>query len=547
VGLGTAAAAPWDAATGVAIGADWLLAAIAPGSAFGRAARERERPFRRGDEAAALVAIGRVDGVARALDAARLGALRAAIAAAPETAGALARAAAGGVLGDVDFFEMTRFLDALSEVEALLAAVPPAGLDAPAVDEALRRSLAPGRTPARSFYLDDAFGGDLAAARGELAAAQAAYDAARSRLTERVAAELGVERVRDGEFVVMRERAPQPLPRAVRVMREAPTYFLCEVALDEAAQAALATRDRTADAVAQAEERVRASLSARVAAAAGGLDAAARALGELDLLLARAQFAQRYGCSVPALAEDSRVSFEAARYLPLAETLEQHARSYVPVSLDLAGVGIVTGPNMGGKTAALRTLGFLAACVSLGLPVPAARASIPLFDDVAWIGIGSGENGKRGEPAAESALLSAFGSEVVALRGLLERDAGRTLVLVDEFARTTSPREGRALLVAVVETLRERGACGLVATHLAGIAAAAGVPHFSSGALRTLDGPAAAAPLSLEVALRRIASAMDYRLERVDEDAVPATDALALAEALGLDTGVIARARDALG
>jgi dsDNA-specific endonuclease/ATPase MutS2 len=48
---------------------------------------------------------------------------------------------------------------------------------------------------------------------------------------------------------------------------------------------------------------------------------------------------------------------------------------------------------MGGKTAALRTLGFLAACVSLGLPVPAARASIPLFDDVAWIGIGSGENG----------------------------------------------------------------------------------------------------------------------------------------------------------
>lgn len=71
------------------------------------------------------------------------------------------------------------------------------------------------------------------------------------------------------------------------------------------------------------------------------------------------------------------------------------------------------------------------------------------------------------------------------------------------------------------------------------------MPHFASGGLPTLA-PQPGAPLDLEAALRRIAHAMDYRLARVDEDAVPAADALALAEALGLERDVIERAKAAL-
>jgi dsDNA-specific endonuclease/ATPase MutS2 len=290
--------------------------------------------------------------------------------------------------------------------------------------------------------------------------------------------------------------------------------------------------------VADAEEAVRAKLSEQVAIAAPVLGRACETLGDLDALCARAQFAQRYACVVPTVGHGSQVTFRDARYLPLAETLVRHARGYAPLSLELAGVGVVTGPNMGGKTAALRTLGFLAACVAYGLPVPASDATLPLFARVAWVGIGSHADDDDG-------LLSAFGAEVVALRTFLERGERGALVLVDEFARTTSPREGRALLIALLETLRGRDASGLAATHLAGIAHAIDVPHFTSGALRALD-PHDGPPLDLDVALRRIARAMDYRLERVDEDAVPAADALALADALGLGTEVIARAKAAL-
>ncbi|MDQ2858739.1 MAG: hypothetical protein M3R53_08850, partial [Candidatus Eremiobacteraeota bacterium] len=256
-----------------------------------------------------------------------------------------------------------------------------------------------------------------------------------------------------------------------------------------------------------------------------------------DGTVARAQFAQRYACVVPEFTETPAIVLEDARYLPLASALERHGRRYAPISIALEGMGVVTGPNMGGKTAALRTLGFFAACVALGVPVPATSARVSLFDEIAWLGIGAAPE--------DDGLLSAFGSEVVEVRGFLERAPRLALVLIDEFARTTSPREGRALLIALLETLRSRGALGLAATHLSGVAAAARVAHFASGGSLRLP-PISGKALTLEAALTRIAAAMDYRLVRVDESAVPAADAIALGEALGLDAALIARAREAL-
>jgi len=526
---------PWTEESGPAFGADWLLEAIAPAGAFGRRARARERAFRPGDEEGARRALARVVTAARAAEPARLEALRAALADAPDPGPALARAGGGGVLGDADFFELARFLDAHAAIAALAhGVVDEAVLREPAPE--LRATLAPGITALRTFYLDDGFDAALAAARAESARAQAAYDAARSRLAERAAAFAGVERVHDGEFVVMRERFSAPVPAEIRIVREAATYALCELALDDAALAALGARDAAVVAVAEAEEAVRARLSVAVAAAAVALERACDVLGDIDLLVARASFAQRYGCVEPEIVE-AEIAFVDARYLPLALALERRGRRYAPISLELGGIGVVTGPNMGGKSASLRTIGFVAACVALGVPVPAASARVPLFDEIAWLGLAAAP--------ADDGLLSAFGSEVVEARAFLQRGWSRALVLVDEFARTTAPREGRALLIALLETLRERGTLALAATHLTGVADAARAEHYAMGGLKRLPATAGA-PLALDAALSRIAQAMDYRLVRVAEDAVPAADAIALAEALGLDAATIARARNAL-
>jgi DNA mismatch repair protein MutS2 len=531
---------PWNGASAAAIGIDWLLEALAPAGDFGRRAHAQARVFVPGEESEALASIVAVDRMARAFAPAHLGALAALLAAAPDPSMLLARARAGDVLDDVDFFELLRFLDTVSGARTALGGFD--GFDLAGDGEALRLALAPGRTPQRTFYLDSAFDSELAAARDEAAARQAAYDAARSGIVERVVRALGVEHVREGEFVVMRERLTGSVPPEIHVVRETPTYLLCELALDEAALAALARCDAADTRVADLEERVRIRLSNSVRDGAVQLDALCRSLGELDVLTARARFARQYDAIVPEIVAHSSLSFNEARYLPLVEALAAHGRPYEPVSLDLDGVGVITGPNMSGKSAALRTCGFLAACVALGLPVPARSARIPLFDDIAWLGSATPH---EIEGQGERGLLSAFGAEVVELRAFFERNARRPLALIDEFARTTSPREGRALLIALLERLSAHGACGLASTHLSNIASDAGVTHYAVAGLRDLPRLAEGA-VELETALAQIAQAMDYGIAGVDERTSPRADALALAEILGLDSELIARAREVL-
>jgi DNA mismatch repair protein MutS2 len=527
----------WTAETAAEIGVDWLEREIAPAADFGRRSRENERPFQRGDEVPARAAIALVADVAREVAPEALAALRDAIAGCPDPAAAVARARAGVVLADGDFFEVARFLDAVALIRSLAREDVFARTPLPPRDERLAALLEIGRTRERSFYLADAFDGDLASARRRAVEERVRLDAERARLTAHVASFAGLDHIRDGEFVLMRDRVTGQLPPEIRVLREAPTYYLCEIALDAPALGALSAVDVAEAAVAELEERGRARLTDHVARSAATFDAASVAIGRLDSLVARVRFAQRHDARVPEIAPEPALEFEQARLLPLSGSLSAHGHRYSPLSLDLAGVAVLTGPNMGGKSAALRTCGFVAACVALGLPVPATAARVGLFDAIAWIG--------GGDERERESLLSSFGREVAQLRDFLAGGAPRALALVDEFARTTSPREGRALLIALLETLRARGALALAATHLSEIASAAGVPHFAVAGLRELPQPPEGPP-DLDDAIERIAKVMDYRVLRVDEDAEPRADALALAEVLGLDRELVARARAAL-
>jgi hypothetical protein len=314
---------PWTAATAAACGLDMLRRAIAPGCGFGRAALAQTRAYAPGDEAEALAAAGRVDAVAREAEGERLSRVRAALAAAPDPLPSAARARGGEILSDADFFDLLRFDESLRELAALCAGT---SLVVPEPDSALAEALAPGRGTGRSFHLDDAFDADLPAARDASAAAQAACDSSRSRLATRAAAAVGSPAVRDGEFVLMRDALSGALPPEIRVVREAPTYLLCELALDAAALEAFAARDAAATRVAAVEEAVRARLSASVAAAAEALERACARLGELDLLVARAAFAARHACVVPELVVSGRIALDGARFPPLEDLLAAHGR-----------------------------------------------------------------------------------------------------------------------------------------------------------------------------------------------------------------------------
>jgi DNA mismatch repair protein MutS2 len=208
--------------------------------------------------------------------------------------------------------------------------------------------------------------------------------------------------------------------------------------------------------------RILAELTAAVHARLDDLDALVSSIGELDWIFARAQAAERMGASAPAIDAGRTVELRGARHpLLLAQSWKDPSRAVVPMDLELGPerpLLVITGPNAGGKTIALKTLAVLALMAQVGCHVPADDGSrLPVFDDVFAI---------IGDDQSVAENLSTFSAFVKQAREILERADQRSLVLLDELGAGTDPDEGAALAQAILEELAERGALVIATTHL---------------------------------------------------------------------------------
>ncbi len=519
-----------DDASAQAIDVAWFRNALLPASEYGRRAFEAMQPFAPGQYGAAAAAAKHIADLATQMDDERIDALRDCLAKTPDMGDSIARISVGRVPLDSDLLLLLRACDAMSRVDTLVEPFcAPCGCDA---TRALATLIERGRSGRYGFYLDAAFDDRLREARIAYEAAASAFDLARSRIAGGVAKHLGRERIESDEFIVMRDTLTHGLPQSVHIIREAPTYFLCELELDEAALVLLAARDAAWAAVAQEEEAVRERIGTQIRAYLDGFEAALTRLGEIDLLVAQVRFTRRFACVAPDYGAQTHLAFVGGRFLPLQDELRAQGRHYVKIDVNLDALAVLTGPNMGGKSVCLRTCASIAFLAAFGLPVPADSARIGLSTSIAWLGIGA--------ESARGGLLSAFAGEVLRLRDVLATTAESGLIFIDEFARTTNPAEGVALLVAIIGSLRRRGCIGFVATHLAGIAAAADAPHFAVRGLR--DVPKHAASQDLAAVLAALGDAMDYRIARVARADASHADAIALASLLGIDTQIITEA-----
>jgi len=208
--------------------------------------------------------------------------------------------------------------------------------------------------------------------------------------------------------------------------------------------------------------RILAELTAAVHARLDDLDALVSSIGELDWIFARAQAAERMGASAPAIDAGRTVELRGARHpLLLAQSWKDPSRTVIPMDLELGPerpLLVITGPNAGGKTIALKTLAVLALMAQVGCHVPADDGSrLPVFDDVFAI---------IGDDQSVAENLSTFSAFVKQAREILERADQRSLVLLDELGAGTDPDEGAALAQAILEELAERGALVIATTHL---------------------------------------------------------------------------------
>ena len=207
--------------------------------------------------------------------------------------------------------------------------------------------------------------------------------------------------------------------------------------------------------------RILRRMSAALRAERPAIVAVVEMLGDLDAVFARARFFSEFRCCIPVFDDSaSRLVLRDARHPLLQDLLAAAGDRPVPLSLGLEGAQralIVSGPNAGGKTVVLKTVGLLSAMAQAAIPVPADKAELPWFDRIL---------ADVGDAQSISESLSTFSAHVSKLTEILGETTDRSLVILDELGTATDPEDGGALAVAVVERLLEMGGFAMVSTHL---------------------------------------------------------------------------------
>jgi DNA mismatch repair protein MutS2 len=204
--------------------------------------------------------------------------------------------------------------------------------------------------------------------------------------------------------------------------------------------------------------RILRELTGRLRVYGEPIRAAAAVMGALDLIFAKARFAIDFDCVIPGFGD--RIHLENARHPLLIDVFRKSRRRVVPFAVTLdreCRTMLISGPNTGGKTVTLKTVGVIALMAQAGLPVPCSAAELPVFEQV-LADIGDNQSIEQN--------LSTFSAHVSRLREMALDATPDSLVLLDEIGSATDPEEGGALGVALVDHFRAAGAFTLASTHL---------------------------------------------------------------------------------
>lgn len=474
--------------------------------------------------------------------------------------GTFQRLRAGEILAVTELFEIKMLsltMKKLSETAAALKFQLPADATVHALPE-VDQLLDPAGTGTPTFYIYDDYAQELRDVRTRLRELEDQILLERKRIRSGLEARLGVKIRPSGELAVGKDDRAliERLNAEPDLVYSAETYVNITYRLrgnDEIDRMCSLAEDLRSEEEAE-EFQVRRVLSSALRALLPYLEENVRAIGRLDLLTAKGYFAIGFDCVRPeiippktgaadGLATDV-LEITEGRHLKVEQQIKKsgpkEGSRYTPVSLSLTpGVTCITGANMGGKTVTLKMVGMLTAVAQYGLFVP-AKAMRLTPRAFLYTSIGDLQDVDQG--------LSTFGAEILKVSEAVRLSEKPGLILIDELARGTNPKEGFAISLALVNHLKRAAAMTLITTHFDGLADARDVRHLQVLGLSFVDFRSVLKEMENDPTkgIELLKRSMDYRLKEIHSPEEVPKDAIQIAALMGLDDKILEEARRVL-
>jgi len=410
--------------------------------------------------------------------------------------------------------------------------------------EAIELLLDPEQSGIATFYLYDAYSERLKEIRTEIKTFEQRILTERKTIRKELESRLQMRFRPTGEITINKQNKDQikQVEEVEELVYGSETYINITFKI-KSTPSMDALEARIEDLKAQEEDEayeVRKQLSKQLTAYTDCLAKNVAAIGNLDVLMAKGYYSIGIDGIKPELVSDGRLTIRNGRHIKVAHTLSKEGMDFTPITMELKnGVTCITGANMGGKTVTLRLVGMLSAMAQMGLYVPAEAMEFSMRDFI-FISMGDAQDADMG--------LSTFGAEIVKISDVVERSDKDGLILIDELARGTNPKEGYAISKAIINYLKAKTSIGVITTHFDGLADDEDVLHLQVKGLSGVDFKVLFKELQIsgEEGIRSLHKHMDYQLQEIHHAEEVPKDAINISRLMGLNENILEDAKEIL-
>jgi len=444
----------------------------------------------------------------------------------------------GEILSTTELFEVKIFVGLLKKIDIILRKLKwdmPESIR-PVPISYLEKLFDPQGIGINTFYIYDDYSIKLSSIRKEIRDIESKINKEKKDLRKKVEEDLNVRLRPNGEITVNKDNL-----EAINRFKVYPflTYSVetyMNITFKTINTAAIDNFNQKLQELKRLEEEeefeVRKSLSKEIRKYINVIEKNISAIGKLDLLVAKGYHAIGFKAIKPEIIDTNNIYILNGRNIKVEQRLKKEAREFTPITVKLdRGVTCITGANMGGKTVALKTIGFLVAMAQYGMFVPAEEMKLSLKEFIFF---------SMGDLQSTDMGLSTFGGEILKIKEAIKEADNEGLILIDELARGTNPKEGYALSKAIINYLKNKETITVITTHFDGLADDEEVKHLQVRGLAPEDFKKISRIIEEEKqGIDMLHYYMDYRLREIKDIKEVPKDAINISRLMGLDEEIL--------